>query len=731
MTIDKVIEKVLKYSPGADEALIRRAYEYAAQAHDGQKRLSGEPYINHPLATALILADLEMDASSITAALLHDVIEDAHVEVEKLSKLFGKEIAQLVDGVTKLKLTDFEPRDPEPEVEGRKKRHSEQDRGAENLRKIFLAMAKDFRVMVIKLADRLHNMRTLSALPPERQVRVASETLQIYAPLAHRIGIWEIKWQLEDLAFKHLHPREYEEIAERVAKTRRDRETLINHSIKTIQTRLEQEGIKAEIQGRPKHLYSIYQKMLKQEVNFGDIYDLTAIRIITETVADCYHALGLVHEVWMPIPERFDDYIAKPKSNMYQSLHTKVIGPGGEPLEIQIRTWEMHRTSEFGVAAHWNYKEGGSPDQEFERKLSWLRQQLFDWQSDSKDNNEFLRSVTNDLFTDQVFIFTPKGDVIDLPAGSTPIDFAYRIHSDIGNRCNGAKANGRIVPLSYRFKNGDIAEVSTRSHGVPSLDWLSFVKTSTARSRIKAYFRKLHYAESVSKGREMLEKEIEREGFDRVELLKPESLQKAMPALNVPSEDDLYASIGYGHTPAASVVHRLVAAQPHTEGLSVLGKRPAKDGKLGITAGGVDDVAIRRSKCCGPVPGDEAVGYVTRGRGMTLHRRGCQNVLMYLEKEPHRIVEVEWPQTKGEKFNTGLRIESLDRMGLLTDISAIFSEAKTNIITAKIKAFPNKTASFDLTVEVENLDHLNSLMTRIGNLSDILVVKRSAILPDE
>ncbi len=731
VTINKVIERVKQYSPGADTGLIQRAYEFAAEVHKEQKRLSGEPYINHPLATSAIMADLEMDATSISAALLHDVIEDAHVEFDTLAKLFGKEVAQLVDGVTKLKLADFEPRGAEAEPEDRKKRHPETDRSAENLRKIFLAMARDFRVTVIKLADRLHNMRTLSALPPPRQIRVATETVQIYAPLAHRLGIWEIKWQLEDLAFKHLHPREYEDIADRVAKTRRDRESLIHKAISIIESRLAAEDIKAEIHGRPKHLYSIYQKMLKQELDFGDIYDLTAVRVITDSVGSCYHALGVVHDQWMPIPGRFDDYIAKPKSNMYQSLHTKVIGPNGEPLEIQIRTWEMHRTAEFGVAAHWQYKDGGTADDQFERKLSFLRQQLFDWQADSKDNNEFLRAVTNDLFSDQVFIFTPKGDVIDLPFGSTPVDFAYRIHSDMGNHCVGAKVNGRIVPLSYKFKNGDIVSVITRSNVVPSRDWLNFVKTSTARSRIKAYFRKLLYAESVVKGRDILDKEIERQGYDRNVILKTESLQKVMSSLNVTAEDDLFAAIGYGHTPALTVVHKLLAIQPPTEAFAVTGKRSTNDGRLGILAGGVDDVAIRRSKCCAPIPGDEVIGYVTRGRGMTLHRKGCPNLNAYAEKEADRLVEVAWQQSSGEKFHTGLRIETLDRVGLLNDISAVFSESKTNIITAKVKAFPNKTATFELMVEVEDIDHLKRLIMRIGNLSDILEVRRAGMSADE
>jgi GTP pyrophosphokinase len=724
LTIDGIVQKVQKYNPSANVELIRRAYAFAEAAHKDQKRLSGEAYINHPLATAAILTELEMDSKSICAALLHDVIEDAHVDVAQLTKVFDKEVAYLVDGVTKLKLADFEPRSSGPDQEARKKKHTDINRSAENLRKILLAMARDFRVMVIKLADRLHNMRTLSALPPERQKRVATETLQIFAPLAHRLGIWQVKWQLEDLAFKHLHPREYEDVADRVAKTRKERESQLHESVSIIKTRLQAEDIKAEIQGRPKHLFSIYQKMLKQEVNFNDIYDLIALRIIVDSVADCYHALGIVHDQWMPIPERFDDYIAKPKSNMYQSLHTKVIGPRGEPVEIQIRTWEMHRTSEFGIAAHWQYKEGGAPDQQFEGKLSWLRQQLFDWQVDSKDDIEFLRSVTNDLFADQVFVFTPKGDVIDLPAGSTPVDFAYRIHSDLGNHIVGGKVNGRIVPLSHKFKNGDIAEVVSRSNAAPSLDWLNYVKTSTARSRIKAYYRKLRYAESVTKGKDLLEKEIERQNLDRHDLMKPENIQKILDAFKVQSEEDLYAALGYGHTPALTVVHKLAAIHPPEEGLTVVGKRSTVGPKLGVAVGGVGDLAINLSKCCTPVPGDEVVGYITRGRGMTLHRKGCPNAVAYSLKEPDRLVEVEWKQASADKFQTGLKISALDRVGLLNDISAIFSETKTNIHSAKIRSHSDRTATFELTVEVNNIEHLNTVVTRVGGLSDILEVRR-------
>ena len=729
MTIESVIQRVRNYHPGADVNLLRRAFEFASEVHKPHKRLSGEPYINHPLETAAILAELEMDEKSIAAALLHDVIEDGHVEFEELERVFDKEIATLVDGVTKLKLADFEPRDAD--AEDRKKRQSEVNRSAENLRKIFLAMARDFRVMVIKLADRLHNMRTLSALPRERQIKVASETIQIYAPLSHRLGIWQIKWQLEDLAFKYTQPREYEEIVEKVSRTRRQREKSLKEVVDLLRAQLEADGIKAEIQGRPKHLYSIYQKMLRQEVDFDEIYDLTAIRIIVDTVGECYHALGVVHEKWMPIPARFGDYIGNPKSNMYQSLHTKVIGPNSEPIEIQIRTWEMHRTAEFGIAAHWQYKEGKGSDDRFSGKLAWLRQQLFDWQADSKDATEFLRAVTDDLFSDQVFVFTPRGDVIDLPMGSTPVDFAYRIHSDVGNQCVGAKVNGRIVPLSYQLNNGDILDIITRANTAPSLDWLTFVKTGHARSKVKQHFRKLRYNDSVAKGREMLEKEMERQGLDSQELLKPDSLQPLLDHFSVQAEDDLFAAIGYGHIAAMTVINRMKASQPMPDELVISGKRPSSEAKLGIVAGGVDGIAIRRSKCCTPIPGDEVMGYVTRGRGMTLHRRGCPNLTAYAEREPDRLIEVEWTHADGERFRTGMYIEAMDRVGLLNDISAIFSESKTNICSAKIKSFSNKTASFSLVVEVDDLAHLNSIITTVGNLSDILEIRRANVSDEE
>jgi len=730
--INEIIEKIKGYNPNADVEMVERAYRFAERAHEGQTRLSGVSYITHPIETARILADLEMDAMSITAGLLHDVVEDQDVTLEQLEQEFGAEIAKLVDGVTKLKLADFEVQMGEAEkaeaskAEAPKKRHAEFHRSAENLRKIFLAMARDLRVMVIKLADRLHNMMTLDALPPERQQKVAMETLQIFAPLAHRLGIWKIKWELEDLAFKYLHPEDYNSIAEKVARTRKEREADLNEAVETIKVRLAEEKIEAAIQARPKHLYSIYGKMHREGVDFSEIYDLSALRIIVNTVSDCYHALGVVHDQWMPIPDRFDDYIAKPKSNMYQSLHTKVIGPRGEPLEIQIRTWDMHRTAEFGIAAHWRYKEQAKPVDEFERKMTWLRQQIFDWQADMKDAGEFLHSVVEDLFTDQVFVFTPRGDVIDLPAGSTPVDFAYRIHSDVGNHCVGAKVNGRIVPLSYKFSNGDIVEIISRSNSQPSLDWLSFVKTSQARNRIKRFFRNINFVDSVARGKERLENELDRLGPEARNMLKPERLLKVAQSLNLQSEEDLMAAIGYGHVAAGTVVNRLKAEEPPADMLAITGKTQAEDGPAVILDGGIDSVAIKRARCCAPVPGDEVVGYVTRGKGMALHRADCPNVIAYRQTEPDRLVNVKWDKADGSRYKADIRIEALDRIGLLNDISQIFLSANTNITSAKIKSLPDKRALLELSLDVKDVQHLNSLMNNLNRLSDILKIERIA-----
>ncbi len=744
--LENLIAQAKTYSPDLDIPQIRHAFHYACEKHHGQTRRSGEPYILHPLAVATILTELQMHGTVLAAALLHDVIEDCGVTREELVTEFNDEIAELVDGVTKLKLVDFETRakDGLPAVDlehpdpGRKKQHGEISRSAANLRKILLAMARDLRVMIIKLADRLHNMRTLSALPTERQMRVAQETLEIFAPLAHRLGIWQIKWQLEDLAFKYVQPEAYTEISEKVNRSRHQREREIASATEVLSRRLREAKIHAEINGRPKHLYSIYNKMRKESLDFADIFDLVALRVIVSSVADCYHTLGIVHELWMPIPGRFDDYIAKPKSNGYQSLHTKVIGPNGEPLEIQIRTWEMHQRADFGIAAHWQYKEGRPGDKNdklFERKMTFLRQQLFDWQSDTKDASEFLRGVVNDLFTDQVFVFTPKGDVLDFPAGATPIDAAFRIHSDLGQHTVGAKVNGRIVPLSYVFRNGDIVEIITRPNANPSLDWVSFVKTSHARSKIKHYFRKLRYSANVTRGREMLQKEAERLHLDFHTLTTTEHLTKVREASypNFHSEDDLLAAIGYGDVAVGTVVQKLRALLPEKakdEHATVPGTRKeANNGKLQI-GGDLADVAILRAKCCAPVPGDDVLGYMTRGKGIALHRQGCPNLIHYQQSEPTRLIEVDWkPGSNGaplEKFLTDIRIELVDRVGLLEDVGKLFAEARTNIQAIRTRSnVATHTATMQISFDAVDTNHINDVINKLRRLTDVLEIRRA------
>lgn len=749
-SLETLIDAARRYHPDVDADLLRRAYAYAALKHEGQTRRSGEPYITHPLAVSTILTELEMDDATLAAGLLHDVVEDCAVSRDQIAAEFGAEIADLVDGVTKLKLADFESRtEPEPnaridvppspeshaetpEIAARKKRHTETNKSAANLRKILLAMAKDLRVMVIKLADRLHNMRTLGAMPEHRQKKVAQETLQIFAPLAHRLGIWQIKWQLEDLAFKYVNPEAYNEIKQKLDRTRADRERDIREATEILQKRLAEEGIEAEFQGRPKHLYSIYNKMHKQTLDLGEIYDLIALRVIVPTVADCYHALGIVHEQWMPIPGRFDDYIAKIKSNGYQSLHTKVIGPNGEPLEIQIRTRDMHRTADFGIAAHWQYKEGGGKsrtpagDKRFEKKMTLLRQQLFDWQSDSKDAGEFLRSIVGDLFTDQVFVFTPKGDVLDFPLGATPIDAAFRIHSDLGQRCAGAKVNGKIVPLTYPFKNGDIVEILSRPNANPSLDWLAAAKTSHARTKIKAYFRKLRYAANVARGRELLQKELERLHMDSRHLLSADALTKVAEGVNLHSQEDLLASVGYGDTALGTVITRLKALTPEAPASDVrsFDRRGAGPGKLHV-GGDLEDVAIVRAKCCQPVPGDDVVGYMTRGKGVALHRHGCANVAHLQQTEPERLLEVDWkPTDTTQRYSTDIKIELVDRLGLLEDIGKLFSEAKTFIQAIRTRSLPNHTAMMQISFDAVDTAHIAAMMTRLQRLSDVVDIHR-------
>lgn len=789
--IESITHKVKRYNPDADLALLRKAHDFATLKHEGQTRKTGEPYITHPIAVTDILADLEMDVPSLAAGFMHDVIEDCGVTREELAGQFGDEIAYLVDGVTKLKLADFERRASQVAGQGtlpldmemmanppaalvekekeaadaakadpRRKKRLETRSSAENLRKILLAMARDFRVMVIKLADRLHNMRTLQGLSEERQKKVAEETLQIFAPLAHRIGIWQIKWQLEDLAFKYIYPQDYRELTERISRTRREREKDIKDVIFRLKEGFEKAGLDVEIQGRPKHLWSIYNKMRQQELDYNQIYDLIAVRVIVgerrtgnelpevadtmerKSIADCYAALGIVHTVYMPIPGKFDDYIAKKKSNLYQSLHTKVFGPRGEPLEVQIRTWEMHRIAEFGVAAHWAYKEKGEGARagaaDFERKMLFLRQQLFDWDKENRESSDFLRNVASELFTDQVFVFTPRGDVIDLPTGATPVDFAFRIHSNVGEHMAAAKVNGKIVPISYSFQNGDIAEVVTRPQAKPSLDWLHLAKTSHARSKIKHYFRRLRYDENVVKGRATLQDELDRVGLPPEILKDHKRMQTIAQELNKPTPDDLFAAIGFGDTPLGQVITRVraeleQASDVHDEGEVKVGRKPGGGGgKLSIAPGGVDGVAISRANCCLPLPGDKVVGYVSRGKGMVLHRDGCPNVLNWREKESERLVDVDWQPADNARFETGVIIETLDRVGLLRDVTEIFSENRTFILGINTRS--NKgTAIAIMRIDFESpsTEHIGNLIRKLHSLEDLIAIHRLGVGADQ
>jgi len=706
------LQRVVAYNPEVDRELLLRAYEFAAAAHAGQKRLTGEDYMVHPLGVAGLLAELELDQATLAAALLHDVAEDTGHSLEELGEQFGQEIASLVEGVTKLRRIHFD---------------SGRERQAENLRRMLLAMAKDLRVILIKLADRLHNMRTLDPLPEDRRRAVAQETLQIFAPIAHRLGIWHYKWELEDLGLRYLKPEEYHQIVPAVARSREERLAVIQRAIAELGPRLRGLGIEAEIEGRPKHFYSIYQKMQRQSVDFDQILDLEAIRVIVNTEPECYTALGVVHSLWLPLPNMFTDYVAKPKSNMYQSLHTKVVGPHGQPMEVQIRTWAMHRRAEYGVAAHWRYKEGGSGDLEAESKLSWLRQ-LLELQGDLRDPQEWLESLKLDLFKDQVFVFTPKGDVIDLPAGSTPVDFAYRIHTQVGHSCVGAKVNGRMVPLSYVFENGDVAEIitSSRRNAGPSLDWLSFVATSQAKSRIKAWYRREQREESVLRGRERLEEECHRLGLEPSEVLHEEAIQGLASKLGYPSVEDLHAGLGYGDVSAETVMRRLRGEAPRARPK----KRPARKDqgglRLAVSVGGVTDVLFRLSRCCTPVPGDPILGFITRGRGVTVHRRNCPNIGYYSRREPGRMAALEWTLSPDVYFPVVIQVDALDRVGLMSDITSIISATNTNIVEARARTGGKpKTARFDFTLEVKDLRQLQTITDRIGALSDVLRVERS------
>lgn len=724
-TMDALIEKIRTYDPDVDADLLRRAYQVADEAHTGQLRDSGAPYIEHPLQVAYILTALNSDSATIAASLLHDVVEDTSRSLDEIQEQFGEEVARLVDGVTKLSQAELSRKAIEDALaaSGVEVPLEKAQERAANIRKIFLAMAKDVRVMIIKLADRLHNMETLDGVSPERQKRIAEETLQIFAPLAHRLGIWHFKWQLEDLAFKYLNRAEHDRIVDALARTRREREEDVGEVRRILQEKLAEYGIKAEIQGRAKHLHSIHDKLVKQELTLDQLYDLIAVRVIVDSVAECYHVLGIVHEVWLPIPGLFSDHIARPKPNMYQSLHTKVIGPRGEPIEIQIRTWDMHRTADYGIAAHWSYKEGGRPDRRFEEKLTWMRQQLLDWQSDSSSDTEFMRSVVEDLFTDQVFVFTPRGDVIDLPLGSGPLDFAFRIHSELGLRCVGARVNGKLVPLNYHFKNGDIVEIMRRPSAHPSYDWLSLVRTSHAKSRIRSWFRKQRHAENVEKGRDLLEREVVRVGANR-NILDSERVVELARQMNYPHEEDLLAAVGHGHVAAATLVSRLHVTEPARP--QVITGRPMAESKLRVSADGMDGLFIRRSRCCMPLPGENVVGYITRGKGIAIHRECCANVQDALKHEADRIQHVDWAHSGDEKYPVAIRIETMDRVGVMADVSAAFSERKINIEHANIRTLASGDAVWEMVVDVKDTQELDYIVRVLSSIPDVLAVTRGS-----
>src|SRR5437899_5843494 len=690
--------------------MVRKAYERAATAHHGQHRLSGEDYVNHPLEVAAILADLELDAETIAAALLHDTVEDTNLTAEEVKREFGGGVARLVEGVTKL---------------GRISLRTDQQQQAENIRKMMVAMAEDLRVVLIKLADRLHNMRTLEPLAEPKRRKISRETLDIYAPLAHRLGIGQIKWELEDLAFRNLEPEAFEDVVGRIARKRDEREKLVEDLREILARELEKVGIQAvEITGRPKHIYSVWQKMTREDKDFSEIYDLSAIRVQVESVRDCYGVLGVVHSLWKPMPGRFKDYIAMPKSNGYQSLHTTVITHTGEPIEIQIRTQEMHRVAEFGVAAHWTYKEGGK-DASFDQKLSWLRS-LLEWQNEIGDSESFLDTVKVDLFQDEVYVFTPKGDVLNLPADSTPVDFAYRIHTEVGHRCIGAKVNGRMVPLDYELQNGEIVEILTsKGPDGPMRDWLNSVKSRSAKERIRKWFKSQRREENVAKGRDLLDKELHRmHRVSLVDLAEPK-LHEIAGIHRYNAVDDFLAAIGYGDLSPHSVVMRMSLSTEVAGGdLRAIPLIPNVQPTPRVLVRGEKGILTKIAPCCQPVPGDAIVGYTTRGRGVTVHRADCVNAIN--AQDQARVVPVDWDSDATHIYPVAIKIEAWDRQGLLRDIATVVAENRVNMSALEVHVYDDKTAVVSATVEIDSLAQLSRLMEKLEGVKDVHTVAREA-----
>jgi len=705
----KLIELASSYLPEDKIALVKEAYEFAAKAHRGQVRRTGEPYLEHPLNAAMILAELHLDAETLAAALLHDVPEDCGISLEEMGAKFDLPVVKLVDGVTKLNKLANRARTGEAKSKVQ----------AENLRKMLLATAEDLRVVLIKLADRLHNMRTLGALPAEKRRAIAQETLEIYAPLAHRLGMREVKWQLEDLAFRYLKPRVYHQIARLLAGKRAEREGFVNETTHILSQELDKVGIEAKVYGRPKHIYSIYQKMSKYDAqgkNFGDIHDLFALRLLVDSVSDCYKALGVIHTLWRPIPEEFDDFIANPKDNGYKALHTTVMCQGTTPLEIQIRTYDMHRINEYGVAAHWLYKEGKAGER-LKDEVAWL-QQLGDWREEL-DSEEFLESVKTDVLVDRVFVYTPKGEIKELPRGATPLDFAFRIHTDLGFRCIGAKVNGRLEPLNYALKNGDVVEImASKAEKGPSLDWLNpelgYIKTSHARSKVRQWFAKQERGQSIETGKQIWDKEVKKLGVDLP------GVDKMARLLSYDSADDLFAALGSGSINASQIMLKLSGAlEPTQEGLEVL--PPRKISPVSINVLGVGDLLTRLANCCHPLPGDKIIGYITQGRGITVHRRDCPNIVHEEEKE--RLVKVEWGAV-AQVYPVTIQVDAWDRVGLVRDISAIIAEEGVNLTEVSMDNHRDDSVTLHFTLEVKNAAQASKIMSRIHSVWNVVSVTR-------
>ncbi|MDD6267459.1 MAG: bifunctional (p)ppGpp synthetase/guanosine-3',5'-bis(diphosphate) 3'-pyrophosphohydrolase [Clostridium sp.] len=728
-----LIDHILQYHPSTDISMIEKAYHIASEAHKDQKRKSGEPYIIHPLCVAIILAELEMDKETIVAGILHDVVEDTVMTADEIAKEFSPEVALLVEGVTKLTKLNFS--------------QDKLELQAENLRKMFLAMAKDIRVIIIKLADRLHNLRTMQYQSPQKQIEKSRETMDIYAPIAHRLGISKIKVELDDLSLKYLMPEVYEDLTRQINERITEREAFIASIVQDVQKHIDNANIPAEIDGRVKHFFSIYKKMVNQHKTLDEIYDIFAVRIKVETVRDCYAALGVIHEMYTPIPGRFKDYIAMPKSNMYQSLHTTLIGPSGQPFEIQIRTFDMHRTAEYGIAAHWKYKEnmqGSTGEEKEEAKLAWLRQ-ILEWQQETDDNKEFMSAIKTDLdlFAEQVYCFTPAGDVKNLPSGSTPIDFAYSIHTAVGNRMIGARVNGRQVTIDYKLQNGDRVEILTAQNAKgPSRDWLNIVKSTQAKTKINQWFRQEYKEDNITRGKELLNSYCKTKGIQLSDYTKPEYIARVTEKYNFRDWESVCAAIGHGGLKEGQVMNRLVEeyerdhckqvsdeeilSQMSPEGGEVV-HRP-RHSKGGIIVKGIDDVAVHFSKCCSPVPGDKIVGYVTRGRGVSIHRSDCINVLGMTEEEKERLIEAEWQKQDNDQdaiYVTDIKIYAIDRRNIVFDVSKVFTEMLINVTSMTLRTNRQGKATINVAFEIRGVDQLNKVIAKIRNIDDIIDIERT------